>query len=105
VSACAYCGVRRAVNQDHVVPKSLRKNYMANVRVSQTRREWMSCIPEDLLGLVGTCFECNHLKAARRLVPPSWADKVDALNEFFGGTPWRVWHGDVKELAFTKVHL
>lgn len=90
MSACAYCGKARAVNADHVVPKSLRKKY--------------GC-PEFLRATVGACFRCNHLKGARRLVPPSWAQWITALNEAYPGTPWRVWSGDVHEPAFAGTHV
>ena len=99
---CAYCRTRRAVNRDHVVPRLLRKGYEADGRV--VSNEWRKeAIPAEFLGTVGACFTCNHLKGTRRLVPPSWGKWVPALNDFFGGTPFRVWHGDVSEPAFAEV--
>lgn len=86
------------------MPKLLRKGYEADGRI--IRQDWdKAAIPSDFLGTVPCCFECNMRKGTRRLVPPSWAGKVDALNAFFGGTEWRVWRGDPKEEAFTKVHV
>ena len=87
---CAYCGTRRAVNRDHVVPKALRKN--------------RGVLPMHLLITEPSCFECNIRKGQRHLVPPSWAHLVDELNEVVGGAPWRVWDGDVRSEAFTAVH-
>lgn len=98
---CAYCRKARAVNRDHVVPKALRKGYEANQRVVS---EWQKeAIPLDLLGTVPSCFNCNIRKGTRRLVPPSWADRVEDLNRFFGGREWRVWSGDPNDAVFTSV--
>lgn len=102
---CAYCGHKRAVNRDHVVPRSLRANYMANVRVSRKRHQVRPLIPDEFMGLVPACFACNARKGSRRLVPRSWEHKIDALNDFFGGTPWRVWSGDTSEPAYREVHV
>lgn len=101
--ACAYCGVRRGVNQDHVVPASVAKKFRHAPGACPCALHERK-IPEEWLVTVDACFECNNRKGARRLVPPSWGDKVDALNEFFGGTPWRVWDGDPKSEAFRSVH-
>ena len=90
---CAYCQERRAVNADHVVPKSLRRKYKQH-----RKREARPRIPHELLGTEPACFSCNIRKGARRLVPPSWAEKVPLLNAFFGGTPFRVWDGSLKAL-------
>ena len=85
---CAYCG-QPAIHMDHVVPKSLQ-------------RKWH--VPKEWKGTVPCCGPCNWRKGTRRLVPPSWEKHVEALNEFFGGSPFRVWHGDVSEPAFAQVH-
>ena len=92
---CSYCGVRRAVNRDHVVPKALSKTHVFQY----------AFLPEKLKRLVPACFECNTRKGTRRLVPPSWEPLVEMLNEEFPGTPWRVWHGTVEEPAFKDVHV
>jgi len=101
VSICAYCGLRRAVNLDHVVPKS--------TPLWKYRRDLVEIPPAiahgELTATVPACFDCNIRKGARRLVPPSWADKIDALNDYFGGTPWRVWDGNPQAAAFREVHV
>lgn len=94
---CAYCGHRRAVQRDHVVPRSLAKRLKGRT----LRRD----IPSELLVTVPACMFCNTGKGTRRLVPPSWADKVSVLNELIPGTPWRVWDGDTKSPAYKDVHL
>lgn len=88
--ACAYCGIRRAVNRDHVIPKSLRKK--------------RGVLPLHLLITEPSCFECNIRKGSRHLVPPSWEHLVDELNKVVGGAEWRVWRGDPAEPAFREVH-
>lgn len=85
---CAYCG-QRAIHQDHVVPKSYRR---------------IRPIPDELSGTVPACGSCNWLKGQRRLVPPSWEDKLPALIEAYPGTTWRVWTGGLKEQAYRSVH-
>lgn len=87
---CAYCASARAVHMDHVVPKSLAKRHD---------------LPAEFTATVPACFACNTRKGARRLLPPSWADKVDELNELLPGTPWRVWAGSVDEPAYREVHV
>lgn len=89
MSVCAYCRKRRAVNQDHVVPKSVAKRYE---------------LPMHLAKTVGSCFECNMRKGARKLVPPSWEKHLTELNFWVPGA-WRVWDGDPKSPAFREVHL
>jgi hypothetical protein len=95
--ACAYCQKRRAVNRDHVVPRSLVKRLKG--------RPLRSDIPEELLVTVPACLFCNTGKGTRRLVPPSWADRVALLNELIPGKPWRVWDGDTKSPAYREVWL
>lgn len=90
MAACAYCAKARGVTEDHVVPRSLRKKYG---------------VPKFLNGTVRACYACNVLKGSRRLVPPSWEQWITALNEAYPGTEWRVWRGDKKEEAFSKVHV
>lgn len=87
---CAYCNQRRAVNKDHVIPKSTAKKHLN--------------LPAELLVTVPSCFECNIRKGTRKLVPPSWADRVEMLRVFIPGQ-WRVWDGDPQSEAFTAVHL
>lgn len=88
---CAYCRERYAVNRDHVVPKSYRKHRPTD------------SIPTHLRETVPACFQCNLRKGTRRLVPPSWADRLDELNEVLPGVPWRVWDGNPKAPAFSEV--
>src|SRR5690606_31632108 len=87
---CAYCGAP-ATTWDHVVPKSLA-------------RKLKDTLPLRLRDVVEACLDCNVRKMTRRLVPPSWADKVDELNERIGGSPFRVWRGGTDEPAFKEVH-
>ena len=87
---CSYCGVRRAVHLDHVVPKSYRRK---------------AAIHPVLAGTVPACFRCNSLKGTRRLIPASWADKLTLLSIEYPGTPWRVWDGDTMSPAFREVHV
>ncbi|HXH10348.1 MAG TPA: hypothetical protein VNP04_11375 [Alphaproteobacteria bacterium] len=89
IGNCAYCGVRRAIHADHVVPASLLRK--------------RPDVPARLRILVAACGECNWRKMTRRLVPPSLAYLVPELNEAFPGTPWRVWRGSVDEPAFREV--
>ena len=70
---CAYCG-KPAVHMDHLVSKSMRRRHPG----------W-----EDVT--VPACFACNMRKGTRRLVPPSWKDRLDELP---GTRPWKVWTGD-----------
>ena len=95
INTCAYCGTRRAVHADHVVPKGYSKRNKARY----------DAMPDEWKVTVGACTECNWGKYTRRLVPPSWADKIDALNDYFGGTPWRVWDGNPQAAAFREVHV
>lgn len=95
---CAYCRKRRAVNRDHVIPRSVLRTYNA------TAPDDAPSVPPEWLVEVASCFECNILKGRRRLVPPSWAKQVDELNRFFGGTPWRTWSGDIRDTAYRMAH-
>lgn len=96
---CAYCGERRAVGRDHVVPKTIAKR----LKLRKSRRNNPD-FPQDLLATVPACLECNVRKSTRKLVPPSWEDKIPRLVELLPG-PWRVWRGDPLEVAFREVHL
>lgn len=104
---CAYCGIRPSVSRDHVVPKSLRKRAMCRW-VQQTGacpcKVKHRAIPVELLALEPACFICNTTKGTRRLVPPSWEDKIPALNDAFPGTAWRTWSGDIRAASFREVH-
>ena len=95
---CAYCGAP-AVNGDHVIPRSVVRSY------NRSAPTGAPSIPNEWLTVVAACFACNIRKGPRRLVPPSWAARVNELNHFFGGTPFRVWHGDPSAPAFAAVHL
>lgn len=94
---CAYCG-KPAVNADHVIPAALVRRYNRSAPLDAPS------IPAEWLAVVPACFECNIRKGTRRLVPPSWASKVSALNAFFGGSPFRVWDGSPQSPAYTEVH-
>lgn len=89
-NACAYCGVRRGVTRDHVVPRSVAKKHH---------------VPTYLTATVPSCFECNIRKGQRRLVPPSWEEHLSALHHYIPGTPWRVWRGGTQEPAYREVHV
>ena len=91
LTLCAYCRRRLAVNRDPVIPKALlRRLLKAGLDISA-----------ELLALEPACFECNVLKGTRKLVPPSWADKIPALKELLPG-PWRTWDGNPMSPAFTQ---
>lgn len=108
MAVCAYCGKARAVNRDHVIPQSLRKRmakekaWMKRVRI-ESGHYYANEIPAYLLVTVPSCFRCNMLKGDSRLVPPSWVDRVDILNELLPGTPWRTWDGSTA--ALKRVHV
>lgn len=88
MSACAYCGKARGIHTEHVVPKQLLK------KIDR------STVPAELLETVMACPACNWFKLTRRLVPPSWEDRLPLLTETFPGTPWRIWDGDVASEAY-----
>ena len=87
---CAYCSKRRAVHADHVVPRSIVR------RQKNTARP----VPFHLRGTVPACMTCNTNKMSRCLIPPSWADRLDELNDLGIGI-FRVWSGSTQEAAFT----
>lgn len=82
---CAYCDGRngRAVHADHIVPVALRRRYGGF-----DGDEW----------LVASCAADNWRKGTRRLVPPSWSDR---LGELPGTKPWMVWDGSIESLRPT----
>jgi len=84
---CAYCGAQ-AAGRDHVVPRSIAKKYPA--------------LPDHLRATVPACLPCNVRKINRKLVPPSWAERIPELCEAIPGA-WRVWRGDTSEPAFSGV--
>ena len=101
---CAYCG-DLATTADHVVPRAvLGKHRSERALKGKTCPCKRHSVPVHLLELVAACERCNLLKLTRRLIPPSWADRLTLLQVMFPGTPWRVWHGDVREPAFREVH-
>jgi len=91
---CAYCSVRPAGNLDHVVSKSMQRKYVQTTG---------NLVPAHIAGTVASCWQCNTLKGARRLVPQSWEKKLPSLERHFPGVPWRVWNGDVSEPAYAGV--
>ena len=86
--SCAYCGGRDFHNE-HVLATSLIRHYGRN-RAIFTH---LPPIPTEWLIPVRACKECNWRKLTLRLVPPSWADRTEAMTEFFGGTAFRVYEG------------
>ena len=94
---CAYCGERRAVTRDHVIPRAVLRTYNATAPLDAPS------VPPEWLGEVPACLECNVRKSRRRLVPASWAGQVSQLNEFFGAI-WAMWDGDPSAPAFKAVH-
>lgn len=82
---CAYCGQSGARSLDHVVPKADRRR----AGISDT----------DEAYLVVACLTCNIRKGTRKLVPPSWANKIAQLREVIPGH-WRCWNGDPKAASF-----
>lgn len=100
IGPCSYCGLRRACNRDHVVPKSFVRKWTLT---HGPERE--HAIPADFLLTVPSCLECNVRKGTRRLVPPSWAGKVKRLNRFFGGVPFRTWDGDPMSDAYRETWM
>lgn len=87
---CAYCGSREVIHRDHVVPRSFRR---------------IRPIPPELQGTVESCGPCNWRKANRRLIPPSWEDKLPALEEAFPGAKWRIWDGSTDSPAYREVWI
>lgn len=94
---CAYCASPASFgfNKDHVIPKSLQRKC----------RQLGKPLPVELCGTVWACYPCNLRKGTRRLIPASWADKIDTLNDLIPGTPWRTWDGSTASPAFREVHI
>ena len=90
MTLCAYCGIRPGIHEDHVVP-----------RIAYKRLPKGAIVPSWLYDTVRACLECNLRKFTRLLIPPSWTDRRGQLNDLGIGV-FRVWHGDVRELAFTE---
>jgi 5-methylcytosine-specific restriction endonuclease McrA len=74
---------------DHIVPKGDRRR----AGIGDLDAEYMAAC----------CHDHNILKGSRRLCPPSWADRLSALNERTG-REYRVWLGTTMEPAFREVH-
>ena len=92
MSQCAYCGAR-AVNADHVIPKAVLRRWSVGRRTEGRPR-----LPRDFRHVtVPSCFKCNIAKGTRLLIPESWADRLDELNDLGIGT-YRVWRGDAEAL-------
>ena len=72
---CSYCGTARAVHRDHIFSKALRRRFP----------EWENVT-------VPACYRCNMVRGTRRLLPPSWADREQELEELTGKC-WFVWNG------------
>lgn len=104
VRPCAYCGTAPGLTRDHVVPQSLF--YRELPRLYALMKAKALPIPlQTLRSTVACCADHNILKSSQRLVPASWADRVEILNDLFPGTPWRVWSGRVDEPAYRDVHI
>lgn len=87
--ACQYCGTG-ATTIDHIVAKADRRRF----GVSHLDTEYM----------VAACSADNVRKGSRRLVPPSWADRIPQLTEAFPGKPWRTWDGSTSSPAYREAH-
>jgi hypothetical protein len=103
---CAYCG-GRAVNMDHVIPHQARHRFHGPWSSAKRPKRCAvyytadgRIVPDDLLGTVPSCFNCNIAKGPRLLIPPSWSHRLDELNELGIGT-FRVWDGSVELLRTT----
>lgn len=78
------------------------KAWMKRARI-ESRHYYANEIPAELLVTVPSCFRCNMLKGDSRLVPHTWADRLDLLNELLPGTPWRTWDGSFA--ALRRAHV
>ncbi len=76
MTLCSYCRKARAVHQDHIFSKALRRRFP----------DW-----ENIT--VPACYHCNMIRGTRRLLPPSWADREAELEELTGRC-WFVWNGE-----------
>lgn len=81
MSACAYCGVRRAVQVDHLITRNQARRRVAAA-------SWR----EDARYKVRACRECNEAKGTRLRVPPSHERYIPELQEITGNT-YGVWDG------------
>lgn len=89
---CAYCGVRRAGNRDHVIPKSVLARAVRDATLGVRAKDPLKNAPNWLQETVASCFQCNMRKGTRRLCPPSWRHRLRRLNALGLGT-FQVWDG------------
>lgn len=83
---CAYCGVRRGHQTDHLITKN------------QARRSHAAAaVREDARFKVKSCSFCNEAKGVRLCVPPSHEQHIAELEAITHGT-YRVWNGDAESL-------
>lgn len=87
---CAYCGRANPRTIDHIIPNADRQRFGIDFL--------------DERYMVACCLGDNSMKGTRRLLPPSWASRVEEMNAAFPGAPWRVWRGGSDEPAFREVH-
>ena len=73
MTLCSYCRKRRAVHQDHIVSKSMRRRYPG----------WGNVV-------VTACFDCNMRKGTRQLVPMDY----EPFDQLPGTRPWARWDGE-----------
>ena len=92
---CAYCDGRNGVVtcRDHVIH---RMRWKPRARIAAL----VGFDRDDPQNLVPACTFCNINRITRKLLPPSWADRVEWLNTLFPSrVPWRVWDGSIEGLA------
>lgn len=88
--ACAYCGCADPRTIDHILPNADRQRFGIDFL--------------DERFMVASCLSDNVNRGTRRLLPQSWAHRVEEMNARFPGTPWRIWDGDVNNPAYREVH-
>ncbi len=71
---CSYCGEAKAIHNDHIVSKAMRRRHPG----------W-----DDVV--VPSCSTCNWRKGTRRLVPHDYPDEEFA--KLPGTRPWKRWDG------------
>ena len=83
---CAYCGVRRAVQTDHLITRN-------QARRSVNASRWRN----DPKYKVRSCMECNMAKGPRLRVPKSLAHLIDELEAITDGK-YATFSGDARDL-------
>ncbi len=75
MSLCSYCRKARAVHDDHIMSKALRRRFTAWENVT-----------------VPACGPCNWRKLSRRLVPVGYP-RLEELR-ILTGKAWMEWDGE-----------